>query len=91
MKFSKRKHEVQHQGRNYPVYHHRFGPARLESSIPEKDLRVVVDNLIVRKPVAWHCDKEAQQHPGLHEKERCQPVEGGDPCLLLSLHETYQE
>jgi len=72
MKFNRRKHEVLHQGKNYPMYCQRFGPATLETSVPEKDLRVLMDSVIMSKPAVWCCDKAAQQYSGLHEEERCQ-------------------
>lgn len=41
----------------------------------------------LKKPAMHPCSKKGQQHPGLHQAERCQRVEGGELSSLLSTSE----
>jgi len=57
------------------------GATQLESSLSEKDMRVLVDTK------SNTCCKECAWYPGLHEAKYCQQAEEHDPSPLLSTDE----
>ncbi|TRZ26142.1 hypothetical protein HGM15179_000992 [Zosterops borbonicus] len=61
----------------------------LKSSSAKRDLGVLVDNKLSLSH-QWPFDQEVQRHPGVHQEEHHQQVEGGDPAPLLSPDEAWK-
>lgn len=60
--------------------------AGLESSSPEKDLRVSLNTKLNMNQQC--CSVEKKANDGLYVEESCLQVEEGDPSLLLNTGET---
>ena len=78
--------KVLHLGQGNPWYPYRLGDEGIENSPAEKSLGVLVDEKLDMSHRAH--SPECQLYPGLHQKQRDQQVEGGDPAPLLHSGET---
>jgi len=89
VKFNKAKCKVLRLGWGNPKHSYRLGGERIESSLEEKDLRVLVDEKLnmTDTSVCAH-SPEGQPYSGLHPQQHGQQVKGGDSVPLLCSSET---
>ena len=85
MNFNNGKCQFLYLERSNPKHQYRLRASQLESNFAEKDLQALVGNkLNMSKQL---CAPLCQQHPGLHQAECCQQVEGSDLSSQLSTGE----
>lgn len=88
MKINKMNHQVLSQGSNNPKLQYRPGAEQLKIRLAWKDLGFMDHKLATSQQCS--CSSGNHQHPGLHQAEHGQQVEG-DPSSLLSCDETHLE
>ena len=89
-KFNKAKCKVLHMGRGNPGYQYRLGGGGegIESSPPEKDLEVLMDEKLDMTQQSVLAAQKANSVPDSHQEKCGQRVKGGDSAPLLCSGET---
>ncbi|GAB0181950.1 mitochondrial enolase superfamily member 1 [Grus japonensis] len=85
MRFNKAKRKVLHMNWDNPQYQYRLGDKGIESSPAEKNLGVLVDEILDMSPHSAVAAQKANYVPGCTERSI---IEGGDSAPLLRSHET---